>query len=392
LGTVAAAAGIAMIAQGLADMRAHEDAAAESTKDLADAFTEAGAAGQADALLGQIADIGPDAAAAMAAVNFSARDLADAASGGAEELRPMLAALVQTGEISAATAVEIGTLAARSADARGASQDLGAAEAANADAAAENTDSISDQAAALSEVADSADAARDAIDALFGIQRSLDDATTAVQQTSDDLSASLRENGRVWDENRQRGRDNTAAAREAALAIAEQTIAFRNNGASVDEASDSNRFFIQSLRDQLLAAGLSRDKTEELIDTYARVPRKLLTEIDANPQPAIDGVNRAVGYATGNWAGRVFTATLGVNAGAAVASLDNLNARAAASGFHINESAAAPTPAESFSVGAGPATMVHVTVNGSVVGDVDRFADEIAYRAAEKLGKAGVGR
>jgi hypothetical protein len=32
---------------------------------------------------------------------------------------------------------------------------------------------------------------------------------------------------------------------------------------------------------------------------------------------------------------------------------------------------------------------VTVNVAGSVVGDVDRFADEVAYRAAEKLSRSG---
>jgi hypothetical protein len=399
-------------------MRAHEDAARDSTRALGDAFAEAGEAGLADNLLLQIADIGPDATAALTEADISARDLATAGMEGADGLRPLLAELLATGEISAATAVEIGTLAARSAEGRTASEGMADAQADNAEATAEATGSLDDQVSTLQAVADSADAARDKLEALYGVQQSLDQATIDLQESVDNTNAAIAENGPTVDVSTEAGRENLQSLRDQGSAIRDYLVSLRASGASSQEVAAAQRLLTGGLRESADQAGLSRQKTEELISTYARVPRKVTSEIDANPQPAIDGVNRAVGYAAGQWAGRVFTATLGISTGSAVASLQSLQSRAndlladlggrehggpvergtpyvvgeagpelfvpAQSGTIIPNDAATSGGAAV----AGGGTSVTVVVEGNVIGDVERFADEIAFRAAEMVGRA----
>lgn len=279
LGTTAAVAGITLITSALADNAARAEAARERFKDLTEAFAEGGADAAANTLLRQISDEAPEAIDAMERAGVSARDLIDAAASGEPALNDLQRRLLDVGQASDLTSIEVYQLAQASAEAAGAGADLASQQDRNADAATEAADPLTAQAEALTEVADAADAANDRLDALFGVQQSLDEANAEVQASADALTISIRENGRVWDESRGRGRENMQAARDAATAIREQTIAARASGVSARDAAAGNRFMTESLRRQLLAAGLSRRETDQLIATYGRVPRRVLTDL-----------------------------------------------------------------------------------------------------------------
>jgi hypothetical protein len=365
---------LALLANGLAENARRAQEAEDRMKALSDAFAEGGAGAAGDTLLTQIQDQVPEAVAALNEAGVSTRDLVDAAQEGDGALEGLVSQIQDAGSLSTLSAIELGQLAQASSEAAQTAGELGDAQSANTDTAAANTSALTDQAAALTDVADSADSARDALDSLFGIQKSLDDAAVAVQATTDELSQSLRENGRSFNIATDAGRQNYNAARAAAEAVAEYTIAARANGDSVQQAAAKGRSLISSLRDTLRAAGMTKGETDRLIATYARVPRQLLTDVQ------VTGADAAVSAIQ-----RVYSAAV-----RAASAVNQISGSLAGGGAY--ESSAGP--AESF--GGGGAAMterwaptVVVQVQGSVVGDVDRFADEVAYRAAEKLSRSG---
>jgi hypothetical protein len=117
---------------------------------------------------------------------------------------------------------------------------------------------------------------------------------------------------------------------------------------------------------------MTKGETDRLIATYARVPRSILTNVQ------VTGADAAVSSIQ-----RVYSAAL-----RAASAVNQISGSLAGGGAYEST----PGPGESFG---GPAMTerwapsVIVQVQGSVVGDVDRFADEIAYRAAEKIARTG---
>jgi ABC-type transporter Mla subunit MlaD len=397
--------GIAVVGLGLiTNAMAKQAQTAEETrnrvKGLADAYTEGGIAAAGQTFLSQISEDAPEVLDALDSLDGGigqfVTDIGEGGDTAADAIRSLGAAMAgvpletwdtfmrgtggfipgdQQGAILEAQHA-LNQFVDPLTQAATASQELTGRQEEVAEATGTASDALDEQAAALSEIADSADSARDSLDALFGVQKSFDEAAVAVQATTDDLSQSLRDNGRSFNIATAAGRANYAAARAAAEAVAEYTIAARANGDTVQQAAGKGRALTGSLRETLRAAGMTRGETDRLIATYARVPRQLLTDV------VVTGADAAVAAIQ-----RVYSAAL-----RAASAVNQISGSLAGGGAYGNESFAVGTTTttnEAFPVGGG--TMVHVTVNGSVVGDVDRFADEIAYRAAEKLGKAGVG-
>ena len=397
MGTVAAAAGLAVISQGLADMRARQDAAKASTEALAEAFTQGGESGLADNLLTQIAAKGPDAVDALSAAGISARDLSEAAAEGNDALMPLVAALAATGLISTQTAVEIGTLAARSADGRVSADALSEAQDANAESTAAATGSMEDQAAALDSVADAASEARDMLDRLFGIEQTADEAALALQESSDALAESLRDHvAQGFDISTEAGRDHLSMAREHATAIREFIISQIAAGASAEEAAAAQDMLTGGLRTTLRQAGITEGEITALIRTYGRVPDDVMTDLEADASQARREIGAAVGYATANWANRTFTANIGANVGAAIAAIQSIGSAAGSIDYGRSSSGtgrSAPRLRDSQAtgraapVGRSTESGASTTVNfyGDVVGNTE-LAERLAPAIARELG------
>lgn len=250
-------------------------------------------------------------------------------------------------------------------------------------AAGEAQPSLDAQAEALTAVADAADQARDKLEALYGIQQTVDEATIDLQASTDELQAALADGG-GFDVGTESGRENISLARENASAIREYTLSLIANGTSADDALAANDFLTGSLRRQLAAAGLLPREINALIETYGRVPRRVATDLEADSGPARRGVDDAVGYALGNWAGRAFTATLGINTGAVAGQLLAIEANVGAQtgGAVTLESASRSAPAPD----ASERPPVTVVVNaGTIVGDPESFARQLAPRVANEI-------
>ena len=216
------------------------------------------------------------------------------------------------------------------------------------------------EAVALGDVATAASEARAQLDELNGVQQSLDAAQIALAEGQDAITAAFLRNGRNVDINTEAGRENVTVLREQGENMRDYLEALDASGASAAEVTAANRTLGGSLREQAVDAGLTRAAADELVRTYGRFPGRVNTDLDANPQPAYQGVNDAVGYATANWANKTFTATLGVSTGAAVADLLNLqdtakNVGAAIAALESSPSSVVPLePVSGAPVSAGP--------------------------------------
>lgn len=120
----------------------------------------------------------------------------------------------------------------------------------------------SDAAKALAEAWEGADAAMEAAaaaaDRLFDAQMGIADANIGWEQSIDDLTDSIKENGRNWDITTQKGRDNTNQLLEsinAAKAVRDANI---ENGMSVAEANRKYEQQIAYLQSVATKAGLTK--------------------------------------------------------------------------------------------------------------------------------------
>jgi hypothetical protein len=136
------------------------------------------------------------------------------------------------------------------------------------------------------ELTDMVDEARAAIDRMKGGQVALDDATLNLNASTDDLSAALDENGHTFDIGTEAGRENMEQARDTAGSIRDLELALIENGTAADEAKGFTDLYRDSLREQLIAAGLSEDAVDALIETYGEVPPEVDTAMYVDSQLA----------------------------------------------------------------------------------------------------------
>lgn len=128
-------------------------------------------------------------------------------------------------------------------------------------------------------LADTADAARQAIDKLTGAVIGVDQATMDYEANVDDLTDSVKENGRQWDIGTEKGRENTEAAQDAAVAIRDLYLANIENGMSHEDAANKAGLQTLALADQLRQAGMTEGQIQHLIGTYAAVPDEVSTNV-----------------------------------------------------------------------------------------------------------------
>lgn len=154
-----------------------------------------------------------------------------------------------------------------------------------------------DATAGLSEDLVSADkAAREAADGTKAFadelqslnQPALDARSAAreVEQAFDDASAALKENGRNFDINSEKGRKNQAALDDVASALNSQIGAMQANGASqatLDKKVDSSRARLEALARQF---GLSKSEARKYIDQVLQTPKAISTTFSAKTAQA----------------------------------------------------------------------------------------------------------
>lgn len=129
---------------------------------------------------------------------------------------------------------------------------------------------------------------KDVVDSINGAQVSAVRATLKAQKAIDDFAASLKKNGKNFNDSTEGGRENIEtlldlvdAAKDAAEAVYEQT----------GSAADAKRVFdqyIETLRAMLHQLGLSDKAIDALINTFAAIPKNVTTDFTAN------GIQKAI--------------------------------------------------------------------------------------------------
>lgn len=123
-----------------------------------------------------------------------------------------------------------------------------------------------------------------AFDDLFNRTMNVDKAAIRYQQAIDDLTETLRENGRTLDINTQKGRDNREAILDVVSAIeASRDAAIKAAQGSVEGTEAANRAYnkqLDALREQLRLLGYNKAEIDALINKYnilAQPLRKTIT-------------------------------------------------------------------------------------------------------------------
>lgn len=106
--------------------------------------------------------------------------------------------------------------------------------------------------------------AAEAADHLFDTQMAMTDANVGWEQSIDDLTDSIKENGRNWDITTQKGRDNTTALADSIQAAKQVRDANIANGESVASANAKYEAQIAYLRDVALKAGMTKEQFDRM--------------------------------------------------------------------------------------------------------------------------------
>ena len=155
-----------------------------------------------------------------------------------------------------------------------------------ADTSGDLTEGLEDVGAAAEDAQAKLDAVTESIRGFGDTQLSVNDANRRVQQSLDDFTAKLEENGATLDLNEQAGRDNSAALDEIARAYIEAAAATVDNTKKQEDAIP----IIQQGRDEIIkageAAGLSKEEAEKYADALGLIPSEVATTITADTNPA----------------------------------------------------------------------------------------------------------
>lgn len=161
--------------------------------------------------------------------------------------------------------------------------DLGKAK----DASDDFKGSLDSQIESLEREQEVVDALTQEFNRLFGIQMGIDEATIRYEKSIDELTESIKENGKTLDVNKEKGRDNREAVLNQIDAIADLRQANIDNGMSIAEADRKYQQQLNSLEKNLLQMGLNRAEVKKIIDAYRGIPSEVSTSVTA---PGLAGV------------------------------------------------------------------------------------------------------
>ncbi|NYV73179.1 phage tail tape measure protein [Streptomyces sp. UH6] len=104
------------------------------------------------------------------------------------------------------------------------------------------------------------------------------------------LTEAIAENGRTLDISTEKGQQNKSAFLEAAEAAMAHAQAVAEQTGSQEQGQAVLERDIELLREQMKAAGFSKDATNALIDTYLQVPGEVTTDVQARTEAAREGL------------------------------------------------------------------------------------------------------
>jgi len=140
--------------------------------------------------------------------------------------------------------------------------------------------SLDDTSTSFSDAADAASALKAALDQVFGGSQSMEEANRNLQAEVDATTQSLKDNGKTLDIGTEKGRANREQIEKQANAVVDYGVALVGSGKSNEEATAAINFGIQALKDQLTAAGLTKEQVDEYINTLGLTPENVTTAIE----------------------------------------------------------------------------------------------------------------
>jgi ABC-type transporter Mla subunit MlaD len=125
------------------------------------------------------------------------------------------------------------------------------------------------------------EAMRMAVDKAFGVEMDILQATMAYEKAIDDLTDSVKENGKTLDERTEEGRANRGAVLDEIQAIKDLRDAHIADGTSVNEANSAYEQNIEALRQRAIKLGLNKDEVNKLTSAFKDLPHDVEIEIRA---------------------------------------------------------------------------------------------------------------
>ena len=135
--------------------------------------------------------------------------------------------------------------------------------------------------AGLQDSVDKGQKLTDVFNEMNGAMISLTGAQISVEQGLADLTAAFQKNGNSVDISTQAGRDNMSIVLRLTEAAVKAAEAKYNESGSVEAASATYQGYIVRLHDTLRQAGFTEKQTQDLIDTYGKMPRFVDTTLRA---------------------------------------------------------------------------------------------------------------
>lgn len=131
-----------------------------------------------------------------------------------------------------------------------------------------------------------------AMDNLYGAVIRQTDANEAYEASWDSLSEVIRDNGRTLDIHTKAGRANRDALEDLLQTTNEAYLADINAGVAIDDARKKHEARIKAIEREAAKLGLNKQATQDLINTYGKIPAKKETDI------VLDGVRKIVDQMT----------------------------------------------------------------------------------------------
>lgn len=174
------------------------------------------------------------------------------------------------------------TLDAAAATDKASAATAAAAETNNAFAAAiEGTNyATRDAAAALSDEADKARDLKAAIDAVFSPYMDLEEAQRNLAQAAQDTTTAIKENGTTLDNATDKGRANRETIEKQVKSILDLGVSMVATGQSTDTAAAYVNALTGQLHDQLIAAGLTEDQVNSYLAALGMTPANVKTSME----------------------------------------------------------------------------------------------------------------
>jgi hypothetical protein len=151
-----------------------------------------------------------------------------------------------------------------------------------ADGVTEKTDTLSDS---MKKAGDNASLLKKNLDLLTGGSLNAAEATDKYYAAIEDATAAVKKNGNTLDEHTEKGRANRAAINDTVGAALDLADAMVHQGSTVEQAASFvTDNYIPALRNQLSAAGLSKDAIDKYIASLNLTPKTVETAIRMTEQ------------------------------------------------------------------------------------------------------------